>query len=109
MNILSTTTPKARKQHRCNYCYGFIEIGEVYENSSIENDGTVYTWKSHVNCQKTAEKLNMFEQDRDNGVTEDTFREYIQEEYYTLIEETSIEKIPFSQKLEFVIKHHLQP
>lgn len=109
MKILSTTTPKARKQHRCDYCYGFIEIGEVYENNSIENDGTVYTWKSHINCQKLAKKLNMFEENRDNGVTEDVFTEYIIEEYSTITEENSTEKIPFSQKLEIVIKHHLQP
>ena len=109
MNILSSKTPKARKQHRCDYCWSLIEIGEIYDNLSIENDGEVYTWKNHIDCQKIAEKLKMFEENQHEGVTESMFTECIVEEYYSLTEGTKTEKIPFKQKLEIVIKHHLTP
>lgn len=35
MEILSNTKPKARKQHKCNFCGLPIEVGEIYIYQSL--------------------------------------------------------------------------
>ena len=54
MKALSIKRPKAKKQHVCDFCGLKIEIGEVYELQNNVNEGTIYQWKSHLECNKIA-------------------------------------------------------
>lgn len=83
MKLLSDLRHKARKEHICNYCGGIIKVGESYGVQNIV-DGKFYMWKSHVSCDKIANKLEMFDS-CDDGVTENDFKEYIQEEYRNIL------------------------
>jgi len=80
MQILSETTPTAKKKHRCNFCGLPINPGEKYESQFIENCGDAYPWKTHPSCSALADKLDMYNQ-CDEGVTEEDFYEIVYSKY----------------------------
>ena len=111
MRVLSQKEPKARKKHRCNYCSGVIERGQIYNYAAIEYEGSVYTWKSHQTCLEIAIKLNMFEDSYD-GLTQEYFNTFIREEYRDLIRGVELfsrdyVSPPFKEQLDYVLYHHL--
>lgn len=73
----------ARKPHRCDYCNGEIKKGEIYQTSTIIEDG-IYRWKSHIHCKEIAK--HMFADDNycfyQEGISNEDFVEYISEYYY---------------------------
>jgi hypothetical protein len=81
MDILRTSTPIAKKDHKCNYCGFLIPKGEKYIYTPIKGDH-FFVWKSHLKCQRLAEELDMFD-GCDEGVTENDFYEFINEEYHS--------------------------
>lgn len=113
------TKTKARTQHRCSYCAMFINKGDVYNKSAYKNDGDIYTWKAHLECDEIAVKLKMHESARDSGyegVTGEWFDETIRMEYNDIMidrgyPETKENKYPsFIQRFEAVlIHHHIKP
>lgn len=103
MEILSSTRPKARVEHRCDYCWGKILKGETYEKTVIKDD-ELYTWKSHLSCEKLVEVLKIREgKGYGEGITEDDFSESI---YYTYIGLTGKEKYEFKEAIEFLKQHY---
>jgi len=105
MNILRDINRIARKEHRCNYCNGIIQIGEKYNCQTNVYDGDIYTWKAHLRCQDIALELNMFD-DCDEGVTTNDFMEIITEAYYQI--QPGPEPIPdFHTRLDCVCDHYL--
>ena len=82
VEVLKTKTPTAKKEHECNYCSGKIEVGEKYERVTCLFDGTVYDWISHLACSEVASKLDMYDRCWDEGLSEDAFREFIDEYVY---------------------------
>ena len=91
METLSNSKPKARKDHRCDYCGGVVNKGEIY------------TWKAHLSCTKLANDLNMFEESSE-GVTDADFQEYVAEKYHDLCVEELVEDsaMNFNERLESV-------
>ena len=81
MQILSETTPTAKKKHRCNFCGQPINTGEKYEAQFIVNDGDAFAWKTHSSCSALVDKLDMYSRCDDEGVTEDDFCEIVCSEY----------------------------
>jgi hypothetical protein len=106
MEILSTSYPVAQKEHKCNYCGFKILKGEKYIYTPIKGD-YFYVWKAHFDCQRLTEKLNMFEY-CDDGVTNDDFYEYINEEYhkYWTDEENGLKT--WKERLDFVSQIYLK-
>lgn len=47
---LSSRTPVARKRHRCVWCGGVIDIGEVYSHEAAVFEGDFQTTKWHCEC-----------------------------------------------------------
>ncbi|TDQ27664.1 hypothetical protein [Tenacibaculum caenipelagi] len=112
METLNSSKPKARKEHRCNFCWGVIPKGEVYESQTNVYEGTIYTWKAHTSCQDIARELKMFEDAGSEGVCDGMFSEYINEEYHLLTETSKDEsvilpKTTFQERLEYVKKQRL--
>ena len=52
ITLLDETKPKARKQHRCQYCYRPIDPGTRYLNQRCSGDGTIWTFKCHTDCHR---------------------------------------------------------
>lgn len=77
--LISNSTQKARKVHKCQLCNGDIPIGEVYRRQFLKYDGQVYDFKEHDRCGEIASFLWNFI-DPDEGMTEDDFKEGCQ--YY---------------------------
>jgi len=113
METISHSTPKARKEHKCDWCGETINVGEQY-NRAFCKDDYVYVWKNHIHCEKIAQELNMFE---NGSVTEDDFVDHITEEYQTIMSknfndlyESKDFKYPkFKEQLDFVLEFHKIP
>lgn len=52
-----STRPKARKRHRCCECWGWIEIGEVYNYLTGIWDGRASTYKTCLECTALREEI----------------------------------------------------
>jgi len=81
MDILKDNIVTAKKQHKCNYCYSVINQGDKYRNTFIVNSGDSYEFKSHISCDKLVEKLNLYKDCVDEGVTDDLFQEVVVDRY----------------------------
>lgn len=97
MEVLKSQIQKAKKVHRCDYCHLHIQEGELYEYSAIKNGSDFYTWKAHIDCQRLAIKLHMFEES-DEGVTSDIFDSCINE---------YIDDLSFADRLKIVKEREL--
>ena len=115
IETISRSRPKARKEHRCDYCNGTIQIGETYEWSTLINDdGNIYDWKNHPRCSEIAQQLNMYDY-CDEGLTQDAFCELIEDEFLTLIQaetaytvlSSGTKKPKFIDQLDYVCRKHL--
>jgi len=50
--VISGTTPRARKRHRCDTCLSVILPGEKYHRAALCSGGRAWTWKEHVHCRR---------------------------------------------------------
>ena len=107
MQILSQSTPTAKKKHRCNFCGLPINPGEKYETQFIENCGDAYPWKSHPSCSELASKLDMYRKCDEDGVTESDFFEIVTSEYFNITGICWREAGTWIDALELVKKHVL--
>ena len=79
MEIICETRPKARKEHRCDFCALPIKKGNTYKRQVAKIDD-VYTWKAHLHCDELAGRLGLYKECCwDEGVTADYFREGVRE------------------------------
>lgn len=108
-SLLGATKPKARKDHRCDFCNQIIPKGSVYEKDTYIGDDGLYRWKNHVYCRELAAKLKWFE-DWDEGLTGDGFREGVFEEYKEIMTAEGFYSIhtpiTFQERLDKVLKHY---
>ena len=74
--VLAEKKRIARKQHKCDYCGGVIEIGEEYSWAKLHYD-SLYEWKTHLRCDKLANDLDMFDICDDEGLTSDCFSDCV--------------------------------
>ena len=81
MEVLKTTAPVARKEHKCMFCGGVISIGEKYDRQTNLYNGTVYDWVCHTACSQVACHLNMSD-DCDEGLDDDGFKECLNQYVY---------------------------
>lgn len=51
---LSTTSPVARKPHRCDYCELPVAVGKTHVRCDGVFDGTFYTLRLHTACADLA-------------------------------------------------------
>lgn len=115
MQTLRESKPKARKEHKCDFCCEKIKKGEVYNSQTNVYDGDIYVWKTHKKCSEIAAELRMYD-NCDEGVGQSEFWDYITEEYQDLMIKTNLKKyeskgfkIPsFLNQLNFVFNYHLK-
>ena len=80
---------KARKMNRCDFCTLPINPGEMYNRDFLRGEDGVGTWKSHINCDALANKLDWFE-DRVDGLDSDGFEASVDEYFYYAIPHSNI-------------------
>ena len=105
-----------RKQRKgCDFCGGEIHVGETYYKHVYAGEGTIWTWKSHLNCYHLAVKLDWFDED---GLNQNDFYDRVEDTFYPdrsdvkqnfttpkiLIKEY---KVPFNVKLNHLISKYL--
>ena len=108
MDVLSNTTPKARKDHKCNYCGEAIPKGEIYHNQICVLD-YIYQWKSHISCKKLADHFWIefsYELQMNDGMNDDDFMEFLHEGISELEDSERIILLPKSEQIEILNKHY---
>lgn len=50
----TSTTRRARKPHRCDYCAADVPIGQAYRLHTMFDAGDVRTSKAHIACDDVA-------------------------------------------------------
>lgn len=101
MDVLEQKTRTARKEHKCNFCGETIHVGEKYDWQKNVSEGSIYEWKAHLSCCSIASKLSMYDY-ADEGVTDDDFKEMINEEYNRWRDPNEKILPPFATRLETV-------
>ena len=66
MQVLSESTPKARKPHRCDHCGHPVAIGEIYDRAFIKDGGETWSWVAHQDCTALSHVMH-----RDMGLSWD--------------------------------------
>ena len=56
MSQTLTETHRARKRHRCSWCWQFIEPGDMYHKYRWFDGGDASTVKSHPECYEAIEE-----------------------------------------------------
>lgn len=98
METLEYKERKARKEHKCDYCSGKILVGENYLWSKHVMDGDLYEWKSHSLCNFLVSHYDMYKWCNNDGLTEESFKECINEEFNKEFGDTD-ECIPVKEKV----------
>lgn len=91
------------------FCGGVIEVGEKYQRNTIVNDGEIYDFICHDECDEVACKLEMYaETCYDDGVTAEYFRdrvfEYCDETYHG-----EFNKLTYHEKVKKILEDWDKP
>ena len=73
---LRHSTPTARKAHRCDWCYGPIQVGEKYHRSTNIYDDRLYDWVACFACEALCAIVWDWAYRPDEGIGEDSFAEW---------------------------------
>ena len=73
---LRTSTPTARKSHRCDWCYDTIQPGEKYHRSTNIYDDHIYDWIACRACDALCVVVWEWAYRPDQGIGEDLFAEW---------------------------------
>ena len=79
VTVLKDSHPVARKEHRCLLCNGTINKGQRYYRQTCVYDAAPYDCIDHDECYEVAMKLDMDTDCDDEGLTDEIFREVIDE------------------------------
>lgn len=106
-NVIKSEHRTARKLHLCNYCCLPILPGTTYDITTMSYDGELYKWKSHLECIEVAQKLDMYS-NCDEGVTDEDFNYYVNDEYDRIVLEDSDMAVgnSFEERLKVVKNYH---
>ncbi len=75
--------------HRCDFCTLPISPDEMYNRDFLRDQDGVGTWKSHINCDALANKLDWF-RDLDEGLDSVGFEASVDEYFYYAISHSNI-------------------
>lgn len=86
METIRKMNPVAKKEHKCDFCGDTIHIGERYNRQTNVSDGIIYDWVCHEECLNVTSMLDMDEYDDGYGISEECFRNcvenYVYENHY---------------------------
>lgn len=96
---------KARNDHKCDLCCATISSGTRYFKRTIANDGTVYVFKSHPECETVLNQI-MFDYCPDYGVDCNDFNEYVNDYIYDELNKTDeFDNLSLYEKAKAVAEH----
>ena len=83
LEIIKEAIKVASEDSRCQLCGSTIKKGDSYKWSKLSNNGRVYTFKAHLECNKVAGRYGMY--DDVDSLEEDDFFEGIEDLYSDLV------------------------
>ena len=86
--LIEQTTPRARKEYRCNLCGCTIHKGEKYICQRCKDEGRIYSFRTHIACMNITDDLGMDELNEDafSDIFDDAFCERYADEDGELLE-----------------------
>jgi len=79
--LIEQTTPRARKEYRCNLCGCTIHKGEKHICQRCKDEGRIYSFRTHIACMDITNKLDMDMSELDEDSFSDGFDDYFRERY----------------------------
>ena len=77
--LLRSSTPRARKAHRCSSCTGVISVGETYQRDTLKYDDRVYDWLSCEGCEALHLEVWVWADRPDEGVGPEDYEAWADE------------------------------
>jgi len=102
MDIITDIIKKSNKKHICNYCGLPIEYATTYVYQTIFDNGTVYNWKSHVECHELVTKSHLFDDWIDDGIGMSEFHDTVQEYYNMIVRDVDKRSDSFEEQMKVV-------
>lgn len=99
MGELRSITPTAKKNYKCMFCGGIINIGEKYNRSTQVNDGKIYDWVCHIHCYDLVTHLAMYEYSDNDTIDKELFNECISDRYRKITEILNYQELLILLKL----------
>lgn len=92
---LRQSTPTAIKEHICMLCGCKIAVGQKYRRQTNVMDGyPPYDFINHLECSWIAQDLDMYKEcDYDEGLTDEIFREIIDDYIYDTHNDENIDDV----------------
>ena len=106
VTVLKDSHPVARKEHRCLLCNGTINKGQRYYRQTCVYDAAPYDCIDHDECYEVAMELDMDTDCDDEGLTDEIFREVIDEfiwDNFSEEESDRIYNLPYYEKVKIVL------
>lgn len=100
---IKTNKVKARKDHKCGYCNGRIEKGDVH-NTDICAGDTIFTFRSHIHCSNLVSEMIDWN-DFQDGLNSDSFMEEIRCQYQIHTGLNTI-GVPFGEMLKYMLNKY---
>lgn len=89
--VIHITTPKARKEHVCEFCGQPIGKGERYLNIAYKRDGKMMNRKTHFGCKEKEDKPKV-SAIPGVPVTEDQFKRQVHDDTMNMLETFTFEE-----------------
>lgn len=89
--VIHITTPKARKEHVCEFCGQPIAKGERYLNIAYKRDGKMMNRKTHFGCKEKEDKPKV-SAIPGVPVTEDQFKRQVHDDTMNMLETFTFEE-----------------
>ena len=106
ITVLKDSHPVARKEHRCLLCNGTINKGQRYYRQTCVYDAAPYDWIEHDECHEVARELYMYRDCDDEELTDEIFREDIDEfiwDNFSEEESDRIYNLPYYERVRIVL------
>lgn len=79
MDFYNRTTPKARKEYKCEYCNKPIHIGQIHSYETGKYDGDMFGRRLHFPCYKMMQTY--CRNNREDEFTWDAVDDWLHDEY----------------------------
>lgn len=77
--VLRTARPKARKEHRCEWCRTTINPGDTYSRQTCAYDGRLYDWVACLACLSISHVVSAYWGHPSEGIDETSYHDWAEE------------------------------
>jgi len=104
MEVLKSKIIIANKNHKCYFCNKIIKKGDKYKYQFNVDNGDFWEFKAHYSCDRLADRLNLYKDCADEGVSDDLFQEAVIDLYRDIIKPLENHDLPDFNEILTIVK-----